>query len=113
MDVTLHIPDALAQRLKEAGEDLSRRVLEALALDQYKLGHLSATELCDVLGLANAKATEEFLKAHSATSSTAPEVEAPERRDLARAAAHGIREMSKGVKLGGIRIKDLISEGRL
>jgi hypothetical protein len=31
----------------------------------------------------------------------------------ARAAAQGIREMSKGVKLGGLKIKDLISEGRL
>lgn len=30
----------------------------------------------------------------------------------ARAAAQRIREMSKGVTLGGIKIKDLINEGR-
>lgn len=38
---------------------------------------------------------------------------APFDRDRARAAAVAIRVMSKGVKLGGAPIKDLISEGRL
>lgn len=33
-------------------------------------------------------------------------------REAARAAAQGIREMSKGVTLGGLKIKDLINEGR-
>jgi len=34
-------------------------------------------------------------------------------RDRARKAATAIRAMSKGVTLGGLRIKDLIAEGRL
>jgi prevent-host-death family protein len=34
-------------------------------------------------------------------------------RAKARAAAQRIREMSKGVTLGGFKIKDLINEGRL
>jgi prevent-host-death family protein len=34
-------------------------------------------------------------------------------RAEARAAAQRIREMSKGVTLGGLSIKDLINEGRL
>ena len=33
-------------------------------------------------------------------------------REAARAAANGIREMSKGVTLGGLKIRDLIDEGR-
>jgi prevent-host-death family protein len=33
-------------------------------------------------------------------------------RAAARAAARGIREMSKGVTLGGLTIMDLIDEGR-
>lgn len=33
-------------------------------------------------------------------------------RQAARAAAQGIREMSKGVTLGGLKIEDLINEGR-
>lgn len=34
-------------------------------------------------------------------------------RDQARNAARDIRAMRKGVTLGGLKIKDLISEGRL
>lgn len=33
-------------------------------------------------------------------------------RDKARRAADGLREASRGATLGGIRIKDLIDEGR-
>ena len=33
-------------------------------------------------------------------------------RERGRAAAHRIREMRKGVTLGGLKIKDLINEGR-
>lgn len=33
-------------------------------------------------------------------------------REKARRAVAGIREMSKGVTLGGLKIKDLINEGR-
>jgi prevent-host-death family protein len=33
-------------------------------------------------------------------------------REAARAAAQGIRAMSKGVTLGGLNIKDLVAEGR-
>jgi prevent-host-death family protein len=33
--------------------------------------------------------------------------------DQARNAAAGIRAMSKGVKLGGLKVKNLVAEGRL
>ncbi len=33
-------------------------------------------------------------------------------RSAAREAAQRIREMSRGVRLGGLRVKDLIEEGR-
>ena len=33
MDLTVHIPEELARRLTAAGGDLSRRALEALALE--------------------------------------------------------------------------------
>jgi len=110
MDVTLHIPDAFAQRLKAAGGDLSRRALEALALDEYKLGHLSEAELCGLLGLATPAELSNFLQAHRVRAVMAPE---GEERESAREAAQAIREMSKGVTLGGLKIKDLINEGRL
>ncbi len=34
-------------------------------------------------------------------------------RDQARNAAAAIRAMSKGVRLGGLKVKDLVAEGRL
>jgi hypothetical protein len=41
MDVTIHIPDDLATRLGTAG-DLPRRILEALAVEEFRLGRLIA-----------------------------------------------------------------------
>lgn len=63
MDVTIHIPDDLATRLGTGG-DLSRRVLEALAVEEFRLGRLTQTELRRVLGLATRQALDAFLKTH-------------------------------------------------
>jgi hypothetical protein len=50
MNLTVEIPDDVAQRLAAAGGDLSRRALEALALEEYKLGHLTHPDLRRLLG---------------------------------------------------------------
>jgi hypothetical protein len=50
MNVTVHIPDDVARRLTAAGGDLSRRALEAFALEEYKSGHLTNPELRRLLG---------------------------------------------------------------
>ena len=113
MDVTLHIPDEFAQRLKAAGGDLSRRALEALALEEYKLGHLTTAELRGLLGLETLAEMDGFLKAHGVSGTAMLDDQKHDWQDLARAAAQGIREMSKGVTLGGLKITDLINEGRL
>jgi hypothetical protein len=63
MDVTIHIPDDLASRLGTAG-DLPRRVLEALAVEEFRLGRLTQPELRRLLGLATRQALDAFLKAH-------------------------------------------------
>ena len=65
MDVTIHIPNDLATRLGTAG-DLPRRVLEALAVEEFRVGHLTQPELRRVLGLATRQALDSFLKAHEA-----------------------------------------------
>jgi hypothetical protein len=62
MEVTVHIPDDLARRLGIGGRDLSRRVLEALALDEFELGHLTKPELRRLLGLGRIE-LDGFLKA--------------------------------------------------
>ena len=64
MEVTLHIPDDVAERLAAAGSDLSRRALEAFALEEYKAGRLNEAQLRQLLGLTTRDALDGFLKAH-------------------------------------------------
>ena len=45
MNVTVQIPDDLANTLTAAGTDLSRRALEALAAGRYKHDRLPKPEL--------------------------------------------------------------------
>lgn len=49
MNLTLEIPDDLAGQMGTE-RDLSRRALELLALEEYKSGHLTETELQRLLG---------------------------------------------------------------
>jgi hypothetical protein len=58
MEVAFNIPDEIAARLTQTGSDLSRR---ALALDEYKNGHLSKPELRAMLGLGRIE-LDGFLK---------------------------------------------------
>ncbi|HEX4079163.1 MAG TPA: hypothetical protein VHX61_09865 [Rhizomicrobium sp.] len=50
MNLILHIPDDLAERLRAAG-DIERQALEALAAEAYRAGRLTRPELCRMLGL--------------------------------------------------------------
>ncbi len=82
MNVTLLIPDDLVERLTSAGGDLSRRALEAFALEEYKSGHLTQAELRQLLGYETRAAMDGFLKAHGVFEEyTLDDLEA-ERRDL-------------------------------
>jgi hypothetical protein len=64
MNLTVEIPEDLARSLNGAGGDLSRRVLEALALDEYKSGRLTKPELRHALGFATGYELDGFLKKH-------------------------------------------------
>jgi hypothetical protein len=120
MEITLRIPDDLAGRLGTAGE-VQRRALEALALEEYKLGHLTKPELRRLLGFATGEALDGFLRAHDATGLEKGVRKSPEpaepasdetRRAKARQAVANIIARGKGVTLGGLKVKDLINEGR-
>ncbi|MCC6778464.1 MAG: UPF0175 family protein [Hyphomicrobiales bacterium] len=63
MDVVVHIPEDLARRLESVG-DLPRRVLETIAVEEYRLGRLSQADLRHVLGLGTRQALDALLKAH-------------------------------------------------
>jgi Uncharacterised protein family (UPF0175) len=121
MDIKVHIPDDLARRLGTTGE-LERRALEALALEEYRVGHLTRAELRQLLGFGTRDALDRFLKAHDMSRSLDDAEEEwqdlqevlPDEvgREKARQAAANIIARRKGVRLGGLSIKDLINEGR-
>jgi hypothetical protein len=120
MEVTVRIPDDLAQRLGTAGE-LERRALEVLALEEYRLGRLTRPELRRLLGFGAGDALDGFLKTHDLFDPEIPDdlgpthtsvPEALDEKSRARQAAANIIARRKGVTLAGLNLKDLINEGR-
>jgi Uncharacterised protein family (UPF0175) len=83
MEITLHIPDELA-RLLGSTVEIERRALEALALEEYKLGHLTKPELRRLLGFGTRAKLDEFLKAHDVFEPYTLEDLERERRELER-----------------------------
>jgi predicted HTH domain antitoxin len=63
MEVTLHIPDEIAKRLSATGGDVSRRALEAIALEGYRDQTLTLFQVSELLGLSRVE-TEAFLGQH-------------------------------------------------
>jgi hypothetical protein len=84
MDITIHIPDDLAIRLGTAG-DLPRRVLEALAVEEFRLGRLTQAELRRLLGLATRQALDALLKSDEVYLPSAVDGLDRDRDDLRRA----------------------------
>ena len=64
MELTVQIPDELAARMGASGGDLSRRALEALALEEFKSGRITKPELRRLLGFGTRYQLDGFLKAH-------------------------------------------------
>ncbi len=63
MEITLHIPDEVAKRLSATGEDLSRRAIEAIALEGYREQTLTLYQVSEMLGFSRIE-TEDFLGRH-------------------------------------------------
>jgi Uncharacterised protein family (UPF0175) len=64
MNFTVEIPDDLVERLSAAGDNLSRRALEAFAAEEYKYDRLTKPELQRLLGIKTSYELDGFLKAH-------------------------------------------------
>jgi uncharacterized protein UPF0175 len=64
MELTVQIPDELASRMSASGGDLSRRALEALALEEFKSGRITKPELRRLLGFGTRYRLDGFLKSH-------------------------------------------------
>jgi predicted HTH domain antitoxin len=79
MAVTINLPEKIESLLREQWGDLPRRALEALALEGYRSGALSAGQVAELLQLS-VWGTESFLYERGAELNyTAPDLE----RDVA------------------------------
>jgi hypothetical protein len=82
MDLTIQIPDELARHFAAEHGDLSRRVLEMLALEEFKSGHITKPELRRLLGFETRAGLDGFLKAHGVFEEYTLDDLEQERRDL-------------------------------
>lgn len=82
-EITVRIPEELA-RLVGARGAVERRVLEALALDEFHQGNLSRAELRRLLGFSTRMKLDEFLAVHGVFGSYTPADLERERGDLQR-----------------------------
>lgn len=108
MNVTLPIPDDLADRLGPAG-DVSRRALEAFAAEEYRAGRLTASELRRLLGLATRGEVESFLRTRGVARDAA--VDAREHVVPSDIVAR-FQAFRADKTLGGLDPIELIREGR-
>ncbi len=84
MNLTVHIPDDVARRIGASEGEISRRALEALALEAFGHGHVTKPELRRMLGFETREALDGFLKAHDIFMEYTLEELEQERRDLRR-----------------------------
>lgn len=64
MQITLELPEDIAQGLESRFKDLSRAALESLALETYRSHALTAAQLRRLLGFATRMQVDAFLKEH-------------------------------------------------
>lgn len=64
MQVTVEIPDDVAEKLTREGQDPARATLEAVAIEGYRSGALTAYQTRRLLGFDTRYELDGFLKAH-------------------------------------------------
>ena len=75
MQITLELPEDIAQRLEAQWKDLSRAALESLALEAYRSGVLTAAQLRRLLGFQTRMEVDAFLKQHDVFDYTLTDLE--------------------------------------
>ena len=66
MQITLELPDDIAERLQLQRTNISRRVLELIAADNYRQGWIGAGEVHRILNFSSRWETYQFLKQEQA-----------------------------------------------
>ena len=84
MNLTVEIPDDVAERLSAGGGDLSVRALEALVAEEYRQGRLNKLDIRRMLGLKTSDQIDTFLRAHEVWLDYTLEDLEQERADLSR-----------------------------
>jgi len=62
MNVAIEIPEIVSAPLRSRWQDMPRRVLEAVAVETYRSGVLTAFQVGELLGHSSRWETESFLK---------------------------------------------------
>ena len=84
MNLTVEIPDDVAERLRAGGGDLAVRALEAFVADEYRHGRLNKLDIRRMLGLKTSDQIDTFLRAHEVWLDYTLEDLEQERADLRR-----------------------------
>lgn len=75
MQITLELPEDIAQGLKSRWKDLRRAALESLALEAYRSNALTAAQLRRLLGFQTRMQVDAFLKEHEVYDFTVTDFE--------------------------------------
>lgn len=66
MQITIELPDNIANQLQLQPTNISRRILELIAADNYRQGHIGAAQVRQILNFSSRWQTYEFLKREKA-----------------------------------------------
>ena len=66
MQITIELPDDIANQLQLQSANISRRVLELIAADNYRQGRIGAAQVRQMLNFSSRWETYEFLKREKA-----------------------------------------------
>jgi hypothetical protein len=90
MEVSFRIPDEIARQLSAAGGDVSRRALEALALEGYRDQTLTLYQISEMLGLSRVEA-DDFWGQHHVPLSVIGEADLDREASVFEAASRRLR----------------------
>ncbi len=75
MQITLELPEDIAQGLESKWKDLPRAAIESLALEAYRSHALTSAQLRRLLGFETRTRVDTFLKEHGVFDFTAADFE--------------------------------------
>ena len=75
MEVAIHVPDDIAQRVQAQWDDVARHALEGFALEGFRARVLSTEDVRRLLGFGDKFEVHAFLKAHEVAWYDLPDLE--------------------------------------